>query len=246
MGIVFQGLLLTRDDAVIRMFRRIYQELEMELEVCTGAQQAATELEERRFHAVIIDCDDVHCGQDVLANVRTSNPNKRATTFAILNGVTTMSDAFRLGANLTLQKPVSFDHIRKSLLALKGLVEQEHRRYYRIPVDFPVTLMLDENKDFQGVATNISDGGMALKLNHPVPEHRMAELRFALPGSTNRLNAKITVAWSDLKGAMGVRFDYMPPGGRQELNAWLVRNIDLPKKQASSMGAEAVASKSLR
>src|SRR5581483_4197964 len=150
METVFQSLLLSRDDAVIRMFRRIYQELEMELEVCTGAQQAATELDERRFHAVIIDCDDVHCGPDVLANVRSSNANRRATTFAILNGVTSMSDAFKLGANLTLQKPISVDHIRKSLLALKGMVEQEHRKYHRVPVDFPVTLTLDENKDFSG------------------------------------------------------------------------------------------------
>jgi ActR/RegA family two-component response regulator len=243
---VFQGLLLSRDDAVIRMFRRVYQELEMELVVCTGASQAATELEERRFHAVTIDCDDVHCGPDVLANVRASNANKRATTFAILNGVTTMSDAFKLGANLTLQKPVSQEHIRKSLLTLKGMVEQEHRRYFRVPIEVPVTLSLDENRDFQGIATNLSDGGMALRLNHPVPEHRMATVQFALPGSTNRLSVKITVAWSDAKGAAGLRFDYMPPGARQELNAWLVRNIDLPKKQVAGTMPQPAASKSLR
>ncbi len=242
---MFQGLLLSRDDAVIRMFRRIYQELEMELEVCTGAQQAATELEERKFHAIIIDCDDVHCGPDVLANVRSSNPNRRATTFAILNGVTSMSEAFKLGANLTLQKPVSFDHIRKSLVALRGMVEQEHRRYYRVPVEFPVALTVDDSQDFQGVASNISDGGMALKLNHPLPPHRVAEARFALPGSTNRLTVKVTLAWSDAKGGAGMRFDYMPPGARQELNAWLVRNVELPKKQAASTAPEPVASKSL-
>jgi ActR/RegA family two-component response regulator len=243
---VFQGLLLSRDDAVIRMFRRVYQELEMELVVCTGAPQAATELEERRYHAVIIDCDDVHCGPDVLGNVRSSNANKRATIFAILNGITSMSEAFKLGANLTLQKPVSQEHIRKSLLTLKGMVEQEHRRYFRVPMDVPATVTLDENQDFQGVATNVSDGGMALRLHHSLPEHRVAEVRFALPGSANRLTVKVTVAWSDAKGGVGLRFDYMPPGAQKELNAWLIRNIELPKKQVAGAVPQTAASKSLR
>jgi ActR/RegA family two-component response regulator len=243
---VFQGLLLSRDDAVIRMFRRLYQELEMDLEVCTGAQQAASELEEHRYHAVIIDCDDVHCGADVLANIRSSKANKRATTFAILNGVTTMSDAFKMGANLTLQKPISLEHIRKSLLTLKGMMEQEDRRYFRVAVDFPVSLTLDEKQDFQGMATNLSDGGMALHLKHPLPAHRVAEVRFALPGSTNRLTVKVTVAWADAKGSLGVRFDYMPPGARQELGAWLVQNIETRKKQAAGTRPQQAASESLR
>ena len=140
---MFEGLLLSRDDAVIRMFRRIYQEMELAgLEVCTGAEQAQQELHRKRFHAIIVDCDDVHKAPEVLGSIRKTAPNQRSTIFAILNGITTMRGAFEMGANLTLQKPMSLEHVRKSLRALRAMMEQEHRRYFRVPVDIPATLLL--------------------------------------------------------------------------------------------------------
>jgi ActR/RegA family two-component response regulator len=233
---VFDGLLLSRDDAIIRLFRRMYQELEMDLEVCTGAEQAMEHLSQRRFSAVIVDCDDTHRGPQVLQSVRGNVANRRATAFAILNGVTSMRGAFDLGANMTLQKPVSLEHVRKSLRVLKNILEQEHRRYHRVVVDFPVTLIFDEKQEFQTMAINLSDGGMALRHGHPIPEHRTASVRFALPGSTSRLEVKVSVAWHDSSSSAGLRFEYMPPGARQELNAWLFRNMELPKKPAASNG----------
>ena len=40
-------LLLTRDDQVIRALRRVVDDLGVNLEVCTGADKAAEELEQR-------------------------------------------------------------------------------------------------------------------------------------------------------------------------------------------------------
>ncbi|MGE0407601.1 MAG: PilZ domain-containing protein, partial [Candidatus Korobacteraceae bacterium] len=119
-------------------------------------------------------------------------------------------------------------------------------KYFRVPVDFPVTVTIDENQDFVGVATNISDGGMAVRLPHVLPGGRSVSIRFALPGSTTRLNAKVSIAWMDAGGSVGVRFEFMPPGARQELNAWLMRNIDLPKKQVIGTTPQSLVSKSLR
>ncbi len=241
---MLDALLLSRDDDVIRMFRRISQDLEMALEVCTGVEQARAELS-RRFQAVIVDCDDVHCGPELLQFVRNSPANRKSTTFAILNGVTSMRSAFEMGANMTLQKPMALEHVRKSLRTLSAIMEQEHRRYHRVPVDLPVTALFDDQKEFQAIATNISDGGMALRFTHPVPEHRSVSLRFTLPGSTSRIEAKISMAWVDHLLA-GVRFEYMPSGSKRELETWVGRNIEGPKKQATPSRSVSVATKSLR
>ncbi len=203
----------------------------MGLQVCTAAEQALLELNQRRFHAVIIDCDDVDAAPDVLRSLRGNPGNRRSTTFAILNGVTTMRGAFDMGASLTLQKPISLDHARKSMRALKGLVEQEHRKYHRVPVDFPVTIIFDEQQEFQAVAANLSESGMAVRLPNPVPPHRTVAIRFVLPGGTNRIEAKATVAWSDVRGNAGLRFDYMSPGAKHELTLWIAHNTDKPKKE---------------
>lgn len=240
---MFEGLLLSRDADLIRMFRRIYQELEMELVVCSVAQQALDRMEQHKVDAIIVDCDDVQLAAAVLKNVRKNTANRRATAFAILGGVTTMRDAFDMGANLTLQKPVTLDYVRNSMRALKAIVEQEHRIYFRVPVDLPVTLVFDERQEFQAIAKNISDGGMALQLQHPAPEHRIMHVRFSLPKGTSRLEAKVLLAWNDVQQMAGVKFEFMPSGARHELSSWLARNIDEANKEGSKKQAARAAAR---
>ncbi len=230
---MFEGLLLSRDDHVIRLFRRIYQDLGMSLEVCTGADRAREELQRRKFDAVIVDCDDVEDAPAVLKSVHQIAANRNSTVFAILNGVTSMRAAFDMGANLTLPKPISLDHVRKSLLAMMMLLEQEHRRFHRVPVDFDVTLTFGETQQFQALATNLSEGGMALRMKESLPEQVSVGLRFTLPGMTQGMEMKAIIAWADTRGMAGVRFDYITPGAKQQLKEWLAHHRDPGKKEAS-------------
>ena len=89
-----QSLLLSRDSDVIRVVRRVCEELEMSVEVCTGCDKAAEEVARRKWDAIIIDCDDMHGALDVLRTLRQTPSNKTSTTFAIINGITSVSIAF--------------------------------------------------------------------------------------------------------------------------------------------------------
>src|SRR5579884_1195599 len=94
------ALLLTRDDQAIRVLRKVTGDLEIALQVCTGADKAAEELEQRKYDAIMIDCDDVHSAITVLCSVRMTPSNKTSTVFAIVNGITAPTTAIELGANL--------------------------------------------------------------------------------------------------------------------------------------------------
>src|ERR1051326_8762387 len=124
-------LLLTRDDQIIRVLRRVLEDLEVAVDVCTGADKAAELLEQRKFDALMIDCDDVHNAITVLCSVRLTPSNKSSTVFAIVNGITTPTSAIELGANLSLEKPITESKARHSIKTAHGLMLQERRRYYR-------------------------------------------------------------------------------------------------------------------
>ncbi len=213
------ALLLSRDDEVIRMLRRVLQDLAVELQVCTGSDEAVQQLSRRKFDAVIVDCDDVHGGQEALRSVRKTASNKSSTTFAIINGITSVQNAFQMGANLAMEKPISPDRALHSFRAAQGLMEAERRRYYRHYIDMPVTLQCGK-EEFRAVATNLSNGGMAVRMQTALPEHRLSGVSFILPGSEARLELKARVAWADSEGRAGIRFEQVPSSSRTKLEKW--------------------------
>lgn len=230
-------LLLTRDDQIIRVLRRVLEGLDVGLEVCTGADKAAEELERFKYDAVMIDCDDVHNAITVLCSVRLTASNKSSTVFAIVNGITTVSSAMELGANLALEKPITEGKARHAFKAVHGLMLQERRRYYRHAVDLPVTLRFEDkdtgsHREVLATAIDISEGGMAIKVKSTLPsEFRTAQLKFVMPGARDFIELLGAVAWADEQGNAGVRFENVPYTLRERL-ANFFRDIEKKDKQA--------------
>ncbi len=221
---MLHSLLLSRDDNVIRVLRRVLNDMEIELEVCTSAERAAEELARRKYDSVIVDCDGVHGAPEVLRSLRTSISNKTSTTFAIIGGGTTVRSAFEMGANLALEKPISADRAKHSFRAAHGLMLQERRRYHRHPVDMTVTMRFEEegkHREFHASAFDLSVGGMAVKVKSSLPAHQgMAKLQFVLPETHNWIEMLGSVAWADGEGHAGIRFENTPVAIKERLEKW--------------------------
>jgi hypothetical protein len=71
--------------------------------------------------------------------LRKSASNKNSVTFAILNGGTSTQQAFQMGANFVLQKPISALNAKRCLGAAINFMIREQRRYFR-PVEIPATI----------------------------------------------------------------------------------------------------------
>ena len=101
------SLLLSRDSEVIRVLQPALEKLSIEVEVCRGVSSGHEILRTEKFDAIIVDCDDLKGGLRVLEGLRKAPSNRNSVTFAILNGTTTTNQAFQMGANFVLQKPIS-------------------------------------------------------------------------------------------------------------------------------------------
>lgn len=231
-----QSLLLSRDQEIIRVLQRVLSDLEIEVEVCTGPEKAAQELARKKWDAIIIDCDDVHGALDVLRSVRQTPSNKSSTAFAIINGITSVRNAFELGANLALEKPLTADRARHSFRAVHGMMLAERRRYYRHPVDMALALKFEDkdshrNYEILASAINLSEGGMAVKLKSVLADiTAIATLRFILPGTHNWIETNGSIAWADGEGQAGIRFENPPSVVKENLARWFTERMDPEKK----------------
>src|SRR5580700_8156363 len=176
-----ESLLLSKDAEVVRILRPTLEKLSIEVEVCQEAKKASEILIAEKFDAVIVDCDDLQGGMEVLQGLRATPSNKGSVTFAVLNGKkTTTQEAFGMGVNFVLQKPISSLNASRCFHAALNFMVRERRRYYRQPVKMPVRVVLSD-KELKAISTNVSEGGIALILHQALPKDATPRLQFTLP-----------------------------------------------------------------
>src|SRR5579862_7876780 len=221
-----ESLLLSRDLEVVRVLRPTLEKLSIDVEVCQEAKKATEILIAEKFDAIIVDCDDVKGGIEVLQGLRATPSNKNSVTFAVLNGKkTTTQEAFGMGVNFVLQKPLSGLNASRCFNAALNFMERERRRYYRQPVKMPVRVVLD-GKEWPATSTNISEGGIAVMVQHALPKSGKLHVHFTLPGNNAGMQIESEVAWVDLKGHAGLRFVSVPQVSQELLETWLSSEME--------------------
>jgi DNA-binding response OmpR family regulator len=230
---MLESLLLSQDLDIVRILRPMLEKLSIQVEVCHEAKKASEILGTEKFDAVIVDCDDVKGGIEVLQELRATASNKSSVAFAVLNGrKTTTQQAFEMGVNFVLQKPVTGLNAARCFNAALSFMERERRRYYRQPVKMPITVLNGEQQ-WKTTSTNISKGGVAILVTQALPKNANLRLQFTLPGRKATLDVESEMAWSDAKGHVGFRFVNLPQGSRELLEQWL--NEQMEKSLSGSM-----------
>ena len=227
-----ESLLLSRDAEVIRVLQPALEKLSIEVEVCPGVRSGHEIVRTEKFDAIIVDCDDLDGGLRVLEGLRKAPSNKNSVTFAILNGNTTTQQAFQMGANFVLQKPISTLNAMRCFSAALNFMIREQRRYFRHPVKISATLGSGEGQKLMATITNISEGGMAIFFRGRFPLGSVSA-NFRLPGAATPLEPKVQVAWMDDSGRAGLRFVDLPEGSREQLNQWLTEQCATAEKRST-------------
>jgi c-di-GMP-binding flagellar brake protein YcgR len=102
---------------------------------------------------------------------------------------------------------------------------RERRRYFRHPVEMPLRISLPPNQELTATTTNVSEGGMAIRLVGKLPKDAQAQLRFTLPITNTSLELKGQVAWADGTGQAGIRFVEVPQSAQYQLEKWLTDRL---------------------
>jgi CheY-like chemotaxis protein len=220
-----QVLVLCSDDKITRALRRVLSDLEISVEFCSDADSAVLKLTRRRFEAVIVDCSDEDMAAQVLASVRSAPCNKRSIAVAMIDGQKAVRSAFALGAHFVLYKPISTERARTSFRAARALMKCERRRNTRVPIQIPVALVLDKGgAQRKAISSDLSQGGMSLKLSRRAQDSGPVRIKFALPGTDHSVECTAEMAWQGMGAQAGLRFVNLSPEQRDQLKSWLGRH----------------------
>src|SRR5450631_3204941 len=217
-----QALVLSSDDKIVRILRRVLNELEISVEHCPNADAAIQKLTRNRFEAVIVDCTGEQLASSVLKSARSAPCNKRAVAVAIVDGQKALGSAFELGAHFVLYTPISVERAKSSFRAARALMKRERRRNTRIPVEIKVALTFEGKEEQPAVTSDIGEGGIALSLPRRPKNGARLRVRFILPGTEYTVECAGEVAWENAQRQTGIRFVDLPADAQVQLNRWLV------------------------
>jgi len=218
-------LAVTRDSQSVQTLKQAAEKLSIALEVCRAELSGREVLLSEKYDGVIVDCDDLQGGLDLLQELRRTPSNKTSVSFAMLNGSTTTKKAFEMGANFVLQKPLLPLTTLRCFSAAFGQMTRERRRYFRVPVEMAVTLIF-ERAEIWATAINISEGGMAIKFRGKLPNDGVPTVQFTLPTTNNSLETKADLAWADESGHAGLRFMNLTQLSKEHLERWLSTRME--------------------
>jgi len=220
-----ESLLISHDAALLGVLRPTLEKIAVNVQVCPESQSGNDLLIKCKFDAVIIDCDDLQDGANVLQGLRQTQSNAKAVAFAVVNAKTTAQEAFQMGANFVLQKPLTPLHAARCFNAALNFMLREHRRYFRHPVEMPVRISIPKSQELPATSTNLSEGGIAIRTAARLPNDASVELRFTLPESTTSLELKGQIVWTDGMGHAGIRFVDVPQSSQYQLDKWLTDHL---------------------
>ena len=235
------AVLLTRDAEAVQVLGRMAAELRIRLDCHASADDAFASLVNQKFDAIFIDCDDIADGAETLSYIRKVPSSRRSILFAIVHGTTSTQRAFELGANFVLEKPVTPERVERSIRAALGLMTHERRRYFRQRLDTTVVVWAGtQMKEIKGQLTNLSEGGMAIRLKAgtSVPIDWSLRFQFRLPDTTEFIDGKGEVAWTDGRGNAGIKFVHLPMAQRADLDRWLVSHYRADRELLPTLMAD--------
>src|SRR5437867_8308658 len=198
-------LLLTGDSALLSTIRAKCSEQGIELLVRKDAASAIEFSERRHLDGFVID---VPQGKEALRSIPANPANKQSVMLAIVNGRTSVSEAFELGANFVLAKPIQDGRICAVLDTAVPKMEREHRRYFRHSIDLPIELQLYTGQSFRAKMRNISEAGFAIRTSGTLPESVLI-VQIDLPSiDPETITGSAVVVWASASVA-GLRFPHL-------------------------------------
>jgi len=222
----FQALLISKDDESTAVLTAVLSGFGVEA-ACCGYSDGICQLTEQNSDLVIVDFDDPHSAELVLQKALQSAPRSHVVTVALLSDKSKLRNVFGKGANFVLYKPFSNEQAEAGLRAAIVFLKRERRSSFRVPVQVPVQLKVEDDPETEGILLDLSEDGLDLLAAQPVRPAAAIQVKFSLPDGT-AIEARGEIAWANPNGQAGVHFVALADGLRTTLQNWVAANAPEP------------------
>ena len=216
--------LVSSDYAAVTAISRGVKKFGAKSSLSPGADPARDSLRRRKVDGVFVDME-APGALDLIVDIRRGTSNSKSVIFACVQNSKESTVTLSAGANFLLLKPLTAESVTLHITIAKEMMEREHRRYFRYPVNLPV-LLRDAGGEQRARMINLSEGGLAIRATRALKHSSMIEFEFELPfGET--LSGRGQVAWTNKEGMSGILVHSFHGKGREHLEAWLTAREQL-------------------
>src|ERR1700751_5439183 len=120
----YQALLFCPDEKTARNVTHVLNDLDFTVEPCSEPFDAVKKLMAQHFDAIVVDCENEQNATLLFKSARNSACNQSALSVAVVEGQTGVANAFRIGANLVLTKPINVEQSKGTLRVARGLLRK--------------------------------------------------------------------------------------------------------------------------
>jgi DNA-binding response OmpR family regulator len=216
----FESLLVTNDEQASSRLTSVLAAFDSASRCCENTE-AIRRLSEEEFDALIVDFDDPQSAALVVQNLHQSPFGNKTITIALLSDRSKVRHVFGAGANFVLYKPISERAAEATLRAATALLKRERRRAFRVAIQLPVQIRVENGGAQEGILLDLSEDGLDLLSAQPLCPSAVVAAQFTLPPENAEIKVKGEVAWANPNGESGIRFTDLPDSLRSALRDWV-------------------------
>jgi len=214
-----QALLVSTDDQAAEVLGRVLPLFGIAMDRCSDPETTAARIHAQKFAALIVDFDNAEGAEAVLRQAKSLGTEP--LSIALVADAAKVRDILTGGAHFVLYKPLSEEAATAGLRPAAALLSRERRRAFRVPVQAPVEITLDDKRKLDGILLDLSETGMEVLTAEPLSAGSTLAFHFQLPDRALEIEARGEVAWANPNGQNGVRFLEMAEAFSAKLKAWV-------------------------
>ena len=218
-------ILVVDDDPVsCELISELLRTAGFEVSSLTSSAEAVERLSDEKFHAVFLDMRmPPPDGLELARHTRASRINAPAVIVMITgeHDNTLMKRAFEIGVQFFLFKPVERNKLLKLIRVAEHSIEQERRRFTRVPLPRPVSLQAND-KHLEGTTVDISFDGMLLQSYLVLSAGTRVQLTLDLQNGSTSLLLEARVLRTPGAERMAVQFKSPNATERSRLQEFLL------------------------
>ena len=223
-------LVVDHDTATLELVQDVFRSRSVQLYTARDSVRAVAPIVEEKFDGFLVEVNMPNVDGCRLAHwIRQSSRNGRAPIIHMSTrpDTQTMHRAFEAGGTFFLVKPLDRGSLSRLFQATRGIMMQERRRYWRIPLSIALHCAVGPRALWGCRIRNLSVTGMLFQGNGSLHPGVKVYLAFSLPDNRGALiSAWGTVVRVDDRGQVGVRFTRLSQADHRRILERIARESD--------------------
>lgn len=220
-------LVVDDDPALCELMQTVLAGAGMNVEALTDSEQAQLRLSREKFDAIFLDVNMPKVdGIELARRARASGFNQKTPIVMVAgSGDPALQQlCFQAGANFFLYKPFDRQRLLRILRVTQGPIQQERRRFQRVPVKCKVTVE-SRGESVTGTSLDISLNGILVHAGRAFPAGSPVNITVQLAPGQPELNASGHVARTIGDEFMGIQMTRISSADSERLQDFLLPKI---------------------